>query len=424
MKTSAEVVIVGGGPAGSVLGTYLSQAGVDNLILEKAVHPRPHVGESLVPSTTRVFREIGFLDTMEEAGFVHKYGAAWHSNLPGREFSLWFREFPQRGVEQDYTYHVDRAKFDRLLFEHARAAGSEVAEGAAVREVLFDGGRASGVRCSVQGRPQEISCRFVVDASGRSSLLGHQLKLRRHDPLFNQFAVHAWFDGVRRGHGETADFIHIYFLPVRRGWAWQIPITEKITSVGVVAEKEVFRESKGRLEEWFAELAARNPDLQRAMAAAVPVSEFRSEADYSYCMDRFAGDGFLLVGDAARFVDPIFSSGVSVACTGAKFAAEAIVQALGGGNGADSALEGYERTLRSGVEVWYEFIRVYYKLMHLFTHFVEHPDYRLQILELLQGEVYQRENVPVLDEMRQLIHTVETTEGHVWKPFLGDIPLD
>lgn len=178
-----DVIIIGGGPAGSALGCYLSKAGINNVIFESANHPRPHVGESLVTSTTRVFDEIDFLETMETERFVKKYGAAWHA--PNG------REFPQPGIKQDYTYHVNRSKFDLLLLKHAEKLGSEVYQGAHVSRVLFDNGQACGVRVKVAGQEMDIPCKMVVDASGRHTLLGNQLKLKKPDPIFNQYAVHA-----------------------------------------------------------------------------------------------------------------------------------------------------------------------------------------------------------------------------------------
>jgi flavin-dependent dehydrogenase len=421
----AEVLIIGGGPAGSVVGSYLSKAGISNLIIDKAVHPRPHVGESLVTSTTRAFHDIGFLDTMEREGFVHKYGAAWHPTSARGEFAIRFAEFPQRDIRQPYTYHVDRSKFDLLLLKHAQSLGSDVIQGVGVTEVLFDDNDfARGARISVDGRDMELEAKFVVDASGRNTLLGGQRGLRETDPIFRQFAVHGWFENVDRGTTESADFIHIYFIPVERGWVWQIPISETVTSVGVVAEREVFKQSRQRVPEYFRDHIQMSPDLASAMATAKQVTEYRTEADYSYSMSRFVGNGWLLLGDAARFVDPIFSSGVSIACESAKFASQSIAAALESGDVSEQQLLGYESLVKRGVSVWYEFIRLYYKLMHLFTYFIDSKEHRLQILQLLQGEVYNREEVPVLDAMRNMIRTVEETPGHIWAPHLTDIPID
>jgi FADH2 O2-dependent halogenase len=421
----SDVVIIGGGPAGSILGSYLCKAGVSNLILEKTRFPRLHVGESLVSSTVRIFDEIGFLPTMEEEGFTRKYGAAWHPTKGKGEFSIRFAEFPQEGVNQDYTYHVERSRFDHLLLEHAKDLGSEVRENVAVRKVLFDeDGTATGVRVSIDGELSDIPAKIVIDCSGRNTILGSQLGLRFKDPIFNQFSVSGWFENVHRSDNpEMADYIHIYFLPVERGWAWQIPISDTVTSVGVVAEREVFKQSRQRTEEYFHDLASKSPGLSAALESATHIDEFNIEADYSYGMTELVGNGWMLVGDSARFVDPIFSSGISIASEMAKAASKSIVGALDTGDWSRQALLPYEEQVKAGVAVWYEFILLYYKLMHLFTYFIDSKEYRLQILQLLQGEVTDREAAPVLDAMRDVIQTVEETPGHLWKEHLTDIPI-
>ena len=418
-----DVIIIGGGPAGSVMGSYLSMAGIKNTILESAIHPRPHVGESMVTSSTRVYEEIGFLPTMEREGFPKKFGASWHE-FGGRESAIWFSEFPQEGIRQPYTYHVDRAKLDLLLLKHAQAKGTEVIQGVKVKEVLFDGDRACGVRVKVADQEIDLHSKMVIDASGRQTILGRQLNLKKNDPIFDQFAVHAWFENVKRGGPETADFIHIYFLPVERGWAWQIPITDKITSMGIVAEKAVFRQYAGEPDKYFEHYVQSNKGLADAMNGAIRINEYKSEGDYSYCMDKFVGNGWMLIGDAARFVDPIFSSGVSIALYSAKYASEFIRSAIEANDFSAAHFETYERKIRSGVGVWYEFIRLYYKLLPLFTHFIRSKSHRIEVLRLLQGEVYDRQEVPVLAAMRQYIETVEKNENHLLRKQLADIPID
>lgn len=419
-----DVIIIGGGPAGSTLGCYLSKAGIKNTIIDGAVHPRPHVGESLVTSTTRVFREIGFLETMERERFIKKYGASWHAPNRKGTFAIEFREFPQPGVDQDYTYHVDRSKFDLLLLKHAESKGSKVMTGVQVNEVLFEDGKACGVSCDIDGQSVELKAKVIVDASGRHTLLGRQLKLKRPDPDFNQFAVHGWFENLDKGEGERSHDIHIYFLACKRGWVWQIPITEEITSMGVVAEKDVFKQAGKGAEEYFWHHVSTNPDLAHTMRNARRVNELKKEADYSYCMDKFVGDGFLCIGDAARFVDPIFSSGCSVALYSAKYAAEQIIPAFETGDFSEAAFAPYETKLRDGVAVWYEFIRLYYKLLPLFTYFIQSKTHRLQVLQLLQGEVYNRGEVPVLNAMREFIKKVESTEGHLMKGQLDELEVN
>jgi FADH2 O2-dependent halogenase len=419
----SDVVIIGGGPAASAVGCYLSKAGISNTIFESAIHPREHVGESMVTSSTRVFEELDFLKVMEREGFVRKYGATWHAPESRGVFTIRFGEFPQEDIDQDYTYHVDRSKLDMLLLKHASDLGSQVYQGAAVQEVLMDGGRACGVRVSVAGQTVEVPAKVVVDASGRRTLLGSQLGLKTKDPLFDQYAVHAWYEDVVRGEGGVEDNIHIYFLSVERGWAWQIPITDTITSMGCVAEKSVLKEFKGDHAAYFDHLVTCNSNLVKAMSPARRVNDFKAEGDYSYSMTQFAGDGYVLVGDAARFVDPIFSSGVSVALYSAKFASEAIIENLEKGDTSEAAFQGYETRLRGGVTIWYEFITLYYKLLPLFTYFIQNKKHRLQVLRLLQGEVFDRDEVPVLDAMREFIAEAEKDDKHAFAKRLTDVPV-
>jgi 1H-pyrrole-2-carbonyl-[peptidyl-carrier protein] chlorinase len=419
-----SVLIIGGGPAGSALGCYLSKAGIKNTIFEGANHPRAHVGESMVMSSVRVFEEIGFLPVLEREGFPRKYGASWHPPVVKGEADICFDEFPQEGVSQDYTYHVDRQKFDLLLLKHAESLGSRVYQGVQVSEVLFDEkSYASGVRLRIADQQIDVPSRMIVDATGRHTLLGKQLRGKKKDPIFDQFAVHAWFKNVDRSKAKSADYIHIYFLPVERGWAWQIPITSEITSIGIVAEKEVFKKGHLAPADYFQKYVSSNPDLTHAMRNAERVNEFKSEGDYSYKMDTFAGNGFVLIGDAARFVDPIFSSGVSVALYSAKYSSERIKYALEHDDFSEAALKPYETKLRAGIDIWYEFIRLYYKLLPLFTKFIESKQHRIEVLRLLQGEVFDRKEVPVLDAMRKYIKMVEQTPGHVFAGKLSDIPI-
>ncbi len=420
----SDVVIIGGGPAASTLGSYLSKAGISNTIIEKAIHPRPHVGESLVTNTTRIFDEIGFLPTMEREGFVHKYGATWHAPMHRGKLSIEFAEFPLEGINQPYSYHIERSKFDLLLLKHAEQLGSTVYQGVAVSRVLFDdNNHACGVQVKVGNQSVDIPAKIVVDASGRGTLLGRQLQMKNKDPLFNQYAIHAWFEDVDRGDDDTSEHIHIYFLPVERGWVWQIPISDTVTSIGVVTEKEQFKEAKLGLDEYFKKHLPINNNLAHAMRNARMVRDYEVEGDYSYSMTQFVGDGWMLIGDAARFVDPIFSSGISVAMHSAKFASEQIIEALKVNDFSQQMFQPYEDKLRQGVEIWYEFIRLYYKLLPLFTVFIQKSQYRMQVFRLLQGEVFDRDETPVLQAMRDYIQTVEGSEGHLFKKQLTDLPL-
>ncbi|MEO6596695.1 MAG: tryptophan 7-halogenase, partial [Planctomycetota bacterium] len=407
----ADVVIVGGGPAGAILGAYLARAGVRTTILDKAVHPRPHVGESLICSTTRVFQEIGVLDAIERAGFVRKPGAVWTRWPAGPSRELRFRSMPHLGVSLDYTWHVDRGRLDALLLHHARELGAVVLEGERVARVEFVAGVATGVRLA-DGRL--LSARLVVDASGRSTLLGSQLGMKTNDSQFDQFTVHNWFEGFDRGPLATADHVHVHVLPKARSWLWQIPVSPAITSVGIVTRRGDFARGGEPAEQWFARQLADQPALAAKVARARPVHAFVKESNYSYAVERIAGDGWLVIGDAGRFIDPLFSSGVSVAAESARLAVEPICSALQSGDLTAGSFATWEQAVCSGVARWRELILMFYRLPALFLDLLDRDEGREQLRLLLQGEVYEAGSAPVLERMRRSIDEVAADREHPW----------
>ena len=438
-KPDHDVLIIGGGPAGSSMAAYLAKAGLDCAVLEREIFPRPHVGESLVPSSTRVFRDLDFLPVMEEHGFIKKYGAAWTAASRSRVFetanwhdlaalesvSLRFEERDQPEVPQPYTYHVDRGKFDLLLLQHAIGLGAKVYEGVSVRNVDVSEPDQAEVTFAMGPKDFRLSARMVVDASGRRTLVGNQMKWRIKDSVFDQYAIHTWFDGYdRMAMAQTDDqreYIFIHFLPITNTWIWQIPITESTTSVGVVTQKKNFANRRESRERFFWEAVGSRPELLKELRAAERVRPFRDEGDYSYAMKQITGDRLMLIGDAARFVDPIFSTGVSIALNCSRFGARDVIGAMETGDFSRKSFQTYETTLKRGTRNWYNFISVYYRLNVLFTAFVNDRRYRLDVLKLLQGDVYDEEEPAVLTRMRNIVAEVERNPKHIWHDALGDL---
>ena len=443
-QTDTDVGIIGGGPAGASMAAYLAKAGVKCVVFESELFPRPHVGESLVPSSTRVFRDLDFLPVMEEAKFPHKFGAGWtaaadapvynhdfeglgemHAHVDGP--NLRFEERDQPGVNQIYTYHVDRGKFDNLLLHHANQLGAEVYNGVRVSRVEVNGGPPT-VKYNIAGRETGTTCKIVVDTSGRRTLLGNQLKVRIRDKVFDQFAIHTWFENYDRSSWikkeSMKDFIFIHFLPISNSWIWQIPITETITSIGVVTQRKNFAKTRESREEFFWEAVGSRPELLERLRAADQIRPFKEEGDYSYAMQQIVGDRWLMVGDAGRFVDPIFSTGVSIALNSSRFAHRDIIGALETGNFTQRAYETYATTIRRGTKNWYDFIQVYYRLNVLFTYFITDERYRLDVLKLLQGDVYDADEPEVLTKMRRMVSTVEESPAHPWHKLLNDLTHD
>jgi ABC-type nitrate/sulfonate/bicarbonate transport system ATPase subunit/flavin-dependent dehydrogenase len=400
-----DVVVIGGGPAGSILASYLGRAGIDHVLLDRAVHPRPHVGESLVCSTTRVFDEIGFLDKLETGGFVRKHGAVFTLDDGRREVALPFRSMPDLGIAQDHTYHVDRARFDELLLAHAAGAGSSVRQGVGVERIEIAEGESPRVHLA-ESR-ESLRARVVADASGRASLLGRQLRTRRNDPRLNQIAVHGWFRGVDRGPAETADWIHIHILGAPRAWAWQIPIGADVTSVGIVCEGQAGLGRDDTGERFLARMVASHRLLSARMAKAQSLHPVQVEGSQSYFGERVAGPGWIALGDAAQFVDPVFSSGVSVAAESARLAARAIVDSLADPARAAECFAEYDRTVRRGGDIWRELILLFYRMPPLFLGLLEDPSARPALQSLLQGRVFGAHDASVLAELQMRASEME-----------------
>jgi flavin-dependent dehydrogenase len=396
-----DVVIIGGGPGASVLGSLLAQAGRRALIIERDIHPRDHVGESITPSTNPVFARIGFLPKMEDAGFVHKPGACWTAprSAIGKFVAIRLGEFPPPGATQLYTYNVERDVFDSMLIRHAHELGAKVIQGAQVQNVIFEGDRAVGVRVKVaDGWEQEVYAPFIVDASGRRCLLANQLDLKKKDPVFNQFGIYSWFKGVEPNPPGYEGFLFLHFLGLERAWAWQIPMRNGVWSVGVVTDKSDFKKSGRSHEDFFDSLISRNRSLAFNMRKAERIRPWWIEGDYSYKVDRFAGPGWLLIGDALRFVDPIFSTGVDVASYSALYAFEAIQQTLEGGD-EERLFKEYERRVGDGVDAWYDLIALFYKLQNLFTIFAIRKRFRERVVRILQGNLYMPDSLARAREM-------------------------
>lgn len=436
-----DVLIAGGGPAGSTLAALLARAGLKTVLVESTHFPRHHIGESLVPAVMPVLKESGALPTIDAAGFSVKRGACWttpsqhgegatkNDGKPFRHVTTHFAERIKADRELSYTYHVERAKFDLLLLQHAAGQGATVMQGVRALEPQFD---ADGVTVTLRaggaaGVSWPLRAKLLVDATGRSTLLGSRLKVKVHDPVFDQYAVYTWFDGLNRAaltpSRELADYIAIHFLPNRNAWIWQIPITDTITSVGVVAQKSVFREHGSDRQGFFWKMVGMRPEIETQLQSASVADLWRTEGDYSYSMQQICGDRFVMIGDAARFVDPIFSSGVSIALNSASFAARDIIAAMAADDFSKPAFSTYETTVRRGMRNWYEFISLYYRLNIVFTAFAQDERYRYDLVKLLQGDLYDDDAPPCLVAMREIVHEVENNPNHLWHPYLGTLKI-
>ena len=366
-----DVVVCGGGPGGSTAATLLARAGFSVALFERERFPRFHIGESLLPWNVPLFRRLGVLEKLEATGPQVKYGARFYHQ--GTDHARLVRFADAYDGAPASAFQVKRAEFDALLLGHARDAGVVVTEGARVEEVLFEGERAVGVRVKVEGdAPCDVKAKAVVDATGRDALMSRRLGGRRKDPELDRSAAFAHFSGFRRAEGPTGGDIVV--VTTADGWWWLIPFSDGTVSVGVVMPSSRFAKRPGTVEELFEVRVAATPEVRDLLEGSRRLGEVRAIPDYSYRTPRTSGDGFCLVGDAACFLDPVFSSGVLLAMSSGEMAAEAIGRALSRRGRVDAAdFRTMERRYGRAIARFSRFVHGFYTPHVLETFYTESP---------------------------------------------------
>lgn len=356
MTRTYDAIVIGGGPGGSTTAGLLARTGYDVLLLEKEKFPRYHIGESFVPGLNPVIDELGVRDAVEAAGFTRKSGI---SLLWGAERELWSVGFDEGGP-YPYTWQVKRADFDLILLEHARKMGVTVIEEATVRDATVTDGRVTGVTYSLGrgGAPTEVSARYIVDASGQTKLLGRKFGTADvHEDLKN-LAVWTYYQGGRHFDGDMAG--NILVENHLDGWLWLIPLSDGTRSVGFVGPNDALAASPLSKIELLESKIASSRMAKPMLAGATRVADVRTAKDWSYTCSSFSGPGYLLVGDSAAFIDPLFSTGVTLAMRSASSAAATVAAVLKEPEREDVFQRGYEEGYRSFLDSVRSFVRFFY----------------------------------------------------------------
>jgi flavin-dependent dehydrogenase len=350
-----DVAIIGGGPAGSTAAALLARAGRRVIVFEREKFPRFHIGESLLPFSMKAFSRLELHEKFLRAGFLKKFGGEIFGACSERGTKFYFKDGFRS--QTDHAYQVTRADFDKVLLDHAAECGAEVHEETSVDRVEFS---KEDVELAIRrnSSSHSIRARYVIDASGRTSVLGRQFKIKTTYDHLQKLSIFAHYDGVWRAEGIDGT-LTLLIRGIDR-WFWLIPLTTARTSIGVVLDKEVFRQSKLRAEDFLEQALAEQPIIAKRMTNARRVSEVYVEADFSYRSARLQGDRWLLAGDAAGFIDPIFSSGVFLAVFSGERCADVLNDILDHPRKARRLFVSYERAVNRAMDIYLRFVSAWY----------------------------------------------------------------
>lgn len=362
-----DVVVIGGGPGGSTAATILAMQNHRVLLLDRDKFPRYQIGESLLPATIHgVCKILGLSEELKQAGFVRKLGGTFKWGTNPEPWTFNFSTASEISAPQSYAYQVERSKFDYMLLKNAADNGVDVREQHSVKDIVFEGGRACGVEfLDESGNAYRANAKYIIDASGNQSQIHRKVGERIYSNFFQNLALFGYYENGYRFPPPRDG--NIFCAAFKDGWFWYIPLSDTLTSVGAVVSKECAGQLKAGYEEAMAHFIASCPEISEMLSKATRVTEgqygqLRVRKDWSYSNERFWVPGLVLVGDAACFIDPVFSSGVHLATYSALLAARSINSILSDGMDETRCFEEFEKRYRREFRNFYEFLTSFYDM--------------------------------------------------------------
>ena len=403
-----DVIVIGGGPGGTTTATLVAEKGHRVLLLERDKSPQFKVGESLMPATYWIFKRLGVIEKLKDSHFPEKYSVQFYSGSGKASAPFYFyRNDPH---ESSMTWQVLRSEFDQMLLENTQEKGAEVKRGVSVHEVLLEGEKAIGVRAKfADGRIEEIPATVIVDSTGQSALISRKLKINTTEPTLKKASIFTHFEGGIRDEGIDEGATLILHTESKDSWFWSIPLPYDRVSVGVVGDLDYLlqdrRGSDGTLSHQaiFDEELAKCPALKPRIANAKQLFPVKVTKDFSYRASRIAGDGWVLVGDAFGFLDPVYSSGLFLALKSGEMAADTINKAFEKEDFSGEQLGSFGADFAAGMEAIRKLVYAFYTKDFSFAKFLKRfPECQQGIVDILSGNVYRKDVTGIFAPMAEM----------------------
>ncbi len=400
MKTSYDAIVIGAGPAGSAAAGYIAQAGFSTLLVEREAFPRFHVGESLMPECYWPLQRLGLIERMKSSPFVPKKSVQFVTASGKESQPFYFTQHDPR--ECSTTWQVERADFDKMLFDRAGELGVDCVDQTRVLDVLMDSQQAAhGVRLRTSsGETVEVESRGVVDATGQSALVANKLGLRQHLPGLKKAAIWGYYRDALRDEGDNAGATVILHTENKDSWFWFIPLSNQITSIGCVGDNDYILKSGLDTQQRYQLELERCPGLQERLRSAHRVGKLHVAKEYSYWTTQHAGCGWVLIGDAFGFIDPIYSSGVYFALVMADKASNAVIDGLKTGDLSANQLSSWCDEFKQGAQWIRKLVEAFYTKDFSFGKFMgQHPEYQGNLTDLLIGRIFYEGAGSIFDSL-------------------------
>ena len=413
LSESYDVIVIGAGPAGCTTAALVAEHGWDTLLVERDAMPRFHVGESLMPECYWMFERLGILDKFSEFGFTKKNGVQFVNHNDKESQPFFFNEHDPRDCST--TLHVQRGEFDQIMFDNASEKGATCIDRTRVLDIHLNDSSPHSIKIrDNDGNESVIEAKVIVDATGQQSMIANRKGLKKIDPNFKNAAIWSYYENAQRNVGDDGkpapQVTCILHTEDKKAWFWYIPLSDGTVSVGLVSENDRLLKSGMSPEETFDAHCEKCPGLQRRLEGANRVQKYHVAKEFSYTTSQRAGDGWVLVGDAYGFIDPVYSSGVFLALKSGEMAADAIHQALDSNDVSAANLGKWVDHFDAGVHWIRKLVKAFYTQEFSFGSFMkEFPHHGGNLTDLLIGRVFEGDPGKIFKDMDPWIESLKTT---------------